>query len=294
MYNYVLGFLGLIGVVFTGFSDAAVNRIVTVGGSVTEWVVALDAGDSLVGVDTTSLYPKRVTKLPKVGYQRQLSTEGIASLTPDILLGSNEMGPAIVLEQLKSLGIDVKILSNKADLPTVKANLSILGRLLDKELQANELFDNYQAKLELLSQQVLKAQQSQPKPKVLIAVGFAGSLLISGKDTSANWLIEQAGGLNVVGFNGYKTISSETLIALNPDVIIVANTGRMTDKELVADLVKVNPSLQLIKAVRENKVMMLDASLLVAGLGPRIPDAVDHLMRVFYRLPTQIASKTNT
>lgn len=294
MYNYLLGFLGLIGVVFTGFSEAAVNRIVTVGGSVTEWVVALEGDSKLVGVDTTSLYPKQVTQLPKVGYQRQLSAEGIASLKPDVLLGSNEMGPAIVLEQLKSLGIEIKILSSKADLLTVRENLLTLGNLLDKESQANELFDSYQAKLDLLTQQVLKAQQSQPKPRVLLAVGFAGSLLVSGKETSANWLIEQAGGINVVSFNGYKTISNETLVALNPDVIIIANTGRLTDKDLVGDLVKANPSLKLIKAVQHNRLVMLDASLLVAGLGPRIPDAVKQLIRVFYKLPAQIASKTNT
>ena len=41
----------------------------------------------VVAVDTTSLYPWRaVAPLPKVGYLRQLSVEGILSTKPDLIL----------------------------------------------------------------------------------------------------------------------------------------------------------------------------------------------------------------
>ena len=59
-----------------------VKRIVTAGGSVTEIVYALNAQESLVAVDTSSLYPAAALKLPKIGYYRQLNTEGILSMAP--------------------------------------------------------------------------------------------------------------------------------------------------------------------------------------------------------------------
>lgn len=290
MYNYWLGLLGLVGVAFTSISEAEVNRIVSVGGSISEWVIALDGENKLVGVDTTSLYPKQLTQLPKVGYQRQLSAEGVASLKPEVLLGTNEMGPPNVLEQIKTLGIKVEVLSNKADLETVRHNLLVIGDLLGKGPQAKILYDNYQAELAKYTSQVAQVQNKQAKPNVLLAIGFSGNLLAAGQETTGDWLINKAGGNNVVTFNSYKVLANEALVALNPDIILLANTGGVTDKELVANLIKTNPSLQLTKAVQQNKVIMLDASLLVAGLGPRIPSEVNRLMNIFYNLPTSVDS----
>lgn len=290
MYNYLLGLLGLVGVAFTSISEAEVNRIVSVGGSISEWVIALDGENKLVGVDTTSLYPKQLTQLPKVGYQRQLSAEGVASLKPEVLLGTNEMGPPNVLEQIKTLGIKVEVLSNKADLETVRHNLLVIGDLLGKGPQSKILYDNYQAELAKYTSQVAQVQNKQAKPNVLLAIGFSGNLLAAGQETTGDWLINKAGGNNVVTFNSYKVLANEALVALNPDIILLANTGGVTDKELVANLIKTNPSLQLTKAVQQNKVIMLDASLLVAGLGPRIPSEVNRLMNIFYNLPTSVDS----
>ncbi len=69
------------------------TRIVTVGGAVTEIVYRLRAGDQLIGMDTSSVYPEAVTALPQVGYQRTLSAEGVLSLNSTLVLLSAEEGP---------------------------------------------------------------------------------------------------------------------------------------------------------------------------------------------------------
>ena len=68
-------------------------RVVGLGGAITEIVYALDAGQSLVGVDTSSIYPAAALKLPKVGYYRTFSVEGVASLKPELVLASDQSGP---------------------------------------------------------------------------------------------------------------------------------------------------------------------------------------------------------
>src|SRR5690349_9704764 len=66
-------------------SAAVAQRIVAVGGAMTEIVFALGEGAKIVAVDTTSLYPPRaIADLPKVGYLRMLSTEGLLSTKPDL------------------------------------------------------------------------------------------------------------------------------------------------------------------------------------------------------------------
>ena len=69
------------------------QRWVSAGGALTEWIVALGGESRLVGVDSTSQHPRSVKSLPGIGYQRQLSAEGILTLRPNVLIGTEEMGP---------------------------------------------------------------------------------------------------------------------------------------------------------------------------------------------------------
>lgn len=64
------------------FSVTAAERIVVAGGSLTELIYAMGAGKRVVGVDETTSYPPETTKLPHIGYWKQLSSEGILSLRP--------------------------------------------------------------------------------------------------------------------------------------------------------------------------------------------------------------------
>ena len=51
-------------------------------------ILALGGEQSLVATDISSVEPKN---LPRVGYHRALSAEGILSLAPTRLIGSDEM-----------------------------------------------------------------------------------------------------------------------------------------------------------------------------------------------------------
>ena len=84
---------GLFGAVNTvSANDLANQRIISAGSAVTELVIALDATDKLVAVDATSRFPES-NALPKIGYHRQLSAEGLIALQPTVIIGSDEMGP---------------------------------------------------------------------------------------------------------------------------------------------------------------------------------------------------------
>ncbi len=63
-----------------GTDAAVIERVISAGGSISEWLVAVGAEQQLVGVDTTSLHPQSLQALPSVGYQRQLAAEGVFDL----------------------------------------------------------------------------------------------------------------------------------------------------------------------------------------------------------------------
>src|SRR5471030_209505 len=87
------------------------QRWVSAGGALSEWVSTLGGESKLVGVDTTTQHPDSLKALPSIGYQRQLSAEGILSLRPQMLIGTEEMGPPPVLSQIRSAGVQVELFS---------------------------------------------------------------------------------------------------------------------------------------------------------------------------------------
>ncbi len=263
-------------------AEDASQRWVSAGGALSEWVVALGAESRLVGVDTTSQHPASLKALPSIGYQRQLSAEGILSLRPQVLVGTEEMGPPPVISQIRSSGVKVELFSAQADLPTLQRNLEHLGQLLGREEQAGQLFQRYRQQLDEQQAWVGQAKARQSAPGVLLVLGHAGGKpLIAGKDTAADWLLQQAGGRNLATHTGYKPFSVESLAGLSPDVLVFSDRS-LTGEAARAALLKENPALAAAKAVKTGRMVELDPTLLVGGLGPRLPESLKHLATTFY------------
>jgi len=258
------------------------QRWVSAGGALSEWVSALGGEAKLVGVDTTSQHPESLKKLPSIGYQRSLSAEGILSLRPDILIGTEEMGPPPVIAQVKSAKVRVELFSAQPDLPTLEKNVTHLGQLLGAQAQAAQLLESYQQQLTAQKARVVELQTKQKTPGVLVLIGHAGGKpLIAGKDTAADWLLQQAGGQNLATHTGYKPFSVESLAGLDPEVLVFADRA-LTGEAAKAALFKENPILQSSRAAKSGRVLELDPTLLVGGLGPRLPVAMKSLSDGFY------------
>lgn len=258
------------------------QRWVSAGGALSEWVSALGGESKLVGVDTTSQHPEALKALPSIGYQRQLSAEGILSLRPQILVGTEEMGPPPILSQIRNAGVQVELFSAQPDLPALQSNLEHLGKLLGAEGRASKLFQAYQQQLDQQKVRVTQAQLSQPSPGVLVLIGHAGGKpLIAGKDTSADWLLQRAGGHNLATHTGYKPFSVESLISLDPEVLVFADRA-LSGEVARAALFKENPILSSTRAAKDGRVIELDPTLLVGGLGPRLPDELKKLSDGFF------------
>ncbi|MBD9603583.1 ABC transporter substrate-binding protein [Pseudomonas sp. PDM10] len=270
---------------FVSYHAAAAEspqRWVSAGGALSEWISALGGESKLVGVDTTSQHPESLKALPSIGYQRQLSAEGILSLRPQILVGTEETGPPPVLSQVRSAGVQVELFSAQPDLPTLQGNLQRLGKLLGADDQASQVFQAYQQQLDQQKIRVTRAQLKGKSPGVLLLLGHAGGKpLIAGKDTAADWLLQQAGGHNLATHTGYKPFSVESLVSLDPEVLVFADRA-LTGDAARAALFKENPILSSTRAAKDGRVMELDPTLLVGGLGPRLPDAMKKLSDAFY------------
>lgn len=272
-----------------GTDAAVIERVISAGGSISEWLVAVGAEQQLVGVDTTSLHPQSLQALPSVGYQRQLAAEGVLTLQPQVLFGSDEMGPPPVLQQLRSAGVQIETLPVDANMVAVSQTVRRIGAVLARPEQAEQALSAFKQGIWQQQQKLALIDGAAPRVLLVFSVGH-GNPLTAGTNTVGDWLIKQAGGENLAVHAGFKALSSESMLALNPQVIIVAdrhNQGLAALESILSHAA----ALQYSDAVKNKRIVALDPTLLVGGLGPRLPEHIAQLMDAFYPQFPSVANK---
>jgi iron complex transport system substrate-binding protein len=263
-------------------------KIVSADGSLTEIVYALHQQDKLVGVDTTSGYPLVATKLPQIGYKRNISAEGVLSLSPQILIATQDSGPDKILKQLEEAGVEVKRYSATPKLSVVKEKILGVAKLLKVENAGNVLWSNVQG--QVASARARLEQVQQPQKIMFVLSAASGSPLVSGTDTMADAIIKLAGGINAAsGFSGYKPMSIESVIGAAPDVILMMQRG---GNHSASTDILTQEGFKLTPAAKNNRLVVMDGMLML-GFGPRIGLAIDQLIDQFYphlKAPSQSLS----
>ncbi|WP_422467193.1 heme/hemin ABC transporter substrate-binding protein [Endozoicomonas sp. ALC013] len=261
------------------------QRIVSAGNGVTEIIYALGAGDQVIAVDQTSTWPLEVNQLPRLGYHKQLSAEGILALGPTLLIGTEDMGPTATLTQLKSAGVAVAALPLEHTADSIEHQIKSLAGILGKEEQGEALWDDIEDSLDEAQAMASAYQQQHEKnvPVLFVLTMGGRSPTIAGTGTAANAIIGLAGGYNPAAeqFKGYKALSNEAMLLLAPEVIIFPGSTSNPDMT-PAKLLDQMPILKQTPAGKNGRVVAIDGNMLLGGLGPRTGDVALSLAKSFY------------
>lgn len=254
-------------------------RIVSVGSANTETVYALGKGAAVVAVDTSSLYPEEATKLPKVGYQRALSAEGILSVKPTLVLLPAEGGPPDVLGQLKSAGLALETFDPPGTEEGTLQRIEGIAKLIGAD--AAPLVGKVKSEIEAAKAEAAKTP-SEPKVLVLYARG-PGTVQAFGQNTPADRLLGLAHAKNAAqGFEGNRPITAEAVVSWAPDWIVLPARG--LESLGGKDGVLQQPGLRETPAGKAGQVVGVD-DLLLLGFGPRLGEAVRTLSRAVHGAP---------
>lgn len=247
---------------FTTIASAN-ERVISAGSAVTEIIFALEKQDSLVAVDVTSELPSGVT-LPKVGYHRRLSAEGLLALGANRLIGSDEMGPETTLNQLKTAGVEVNIVNTKPTPQGLLERIDQIATLTNAQSEAAILKDQVQLQIDALENSSLT---SKPKKVLFLLIHEGRPANVAGAKTTPHAIIELAGGINpAAALESYKPLSTEAMVKMQPDVILVS--GRSYNKMGGADeILKAMPLLAATPAGINKQFIQIDGHALVGGLG---------------------------
>jgi len=275
MKNLFLKISLLISVVLTDDLDQCyisndLSRVVVAGGSITEIIYFLDLDKYLTAVDVTSNFPDKAKNLPSIGYVRNLSTEGILSLNPTLFLGENDMGPPIVLEQLKETALDIRIIPEQHSANGILEKVYCVGEIMGLEIsqikdKTIDLNKNVNRLYELTDKGILKST------RVMFVLNMRGnSPIVAGKGTSGNGFISIIGCKNAFdNVQGWKPISEESVLNVNPDYIILPNKD--IHKSSTIDNILDNPIFMNTEAGK-NKNFIFEDAMAMLGFGPRTLD----------------------
>ena len=256
-------------------------RVVCISKHLTEMMFALGKGHDIVACDLTSTYPDSAKLLPTVGYHRALNPEGIISMKPDLVIHSNDIGPANVIPQIEKVGLKIQTFGAANTYDSAKIVLMELARYFGAEARADSIINKMDAdmqKVELMQKLV------KDTPKVMIIhYGQANNnfFVMSGRRGAADKMIAYAGGKSAIyDAKGARQLSAEAIAAANPDIIIATNFGYDKMGGTI-DGFKTVPGVALTNAAKNGKIYRFEEHDLVY-FGPRTPENILKLMNLLH------------
>jgi len=256
-----------------GAGTAEADRIVAVGGSVTEVVYALGEQDRLIARDTTSIHPEEANALPDVGYMRALSAEGVLSVDPDLILMLEGSGPPETVEVLRKSGVSIVDVPESYSAEGIVQKVRTIGDVLGVPEKAEALAQKLEADLAAARQDASRKSGGVRVMFILSTKG--GRILASGRDTAADGILALAGAENAVAdFAGYKQLSDEAILSAAPDVVLMMD--RAGDHGASAGTLFSHPALAQTPAGKHNRLVKMGGQYLL-GFGPRTAEAIREL-----------------
>ncbi|HEX3703614.1 MAG TPA: helical backbone metal receptor [Vicinamibacterales bacterium] len=261
-------------------------RIVSTSPSITETLFALGLGDRVVGVSQYCRFPPQAATLPKVGTFLKPNAELIAGLRPDLVI-VHQVADGVD-RRLAALRIPYVVVERGA-LTSVFSSIRHIASAAGVPARGDALVADLERKLE-----AVRGRAETPRPRVLFVVGrrpgTLADLVAVGPGSYLDDLIGIAGGVNVTAIAGqpeYPRLSMETVLRLNPDVIVDTVNMGDTDAAFTAHR-RADDGLWsrygTLTAVQTGRVFSATTDALVVP-GPRVVEAAEWIAALLHRRP---------
>lgn len=244
-------------------SVAPPSRIVALNQHAADLVLALGAGPALAGVaylDDTGASQSEYFGVPVIA-PRYPSSEVLYAQKPDLVIGgfASAFGHGVTSRSgLGRNGVASYLLESACNghsldyFEHIRNDLSTLGALLHKQLRAREMSNALDADLNRA-----RSLAGAGKPlSVFYLDSEVNGLDSEGRRGFVTSLLAPAGARNLFAdINQYRvTVSRETLLASDPDVILLAD-AQWSPASRKRQLLAQDPVLSTLRAVRENRMI---------------------------------------
>ncbi|MBS6524752.1 MULTISPECIES: heme ABC transporter substrate-binding protein IsdE [Aedoeadaptatus] len=253
-------------------------RIITTSAACADIMDKLDV--DLVAIAESQLQPppERYKNLPTIGMAMSPDMEKISSMNPDYVFSPASLMPDL-LPKYQAAGIHFGFV-NLSNVPGMYRSIEDLGRLLNREKEAEVLVKDYEDFMK-----DFKSRNKGPAPRVLILMGLPGSYVVATDKSYVGSLVKLAGGENVYPDEDqqFLTVNTEDMLEKDPDIIL-RTAHAMPEKvhEMFQDEFKTNDVWKHFRAVKEDKVFDLNTKLFGMSANFSYKEALGDLEKVFY------------
>ena len=218
------------------------QRIVSLAPSATNQLVALGVDSLLVG--KTSFCSGKNTKI--IGDVINISGESIMALNPDIVLAGGLTGKSLV-EKLRKSNVNVFVMPDPRNYMELSQNFRNIAEIIGVSQKADSILSLVDAEYSRIKNETI-----QFTPNIFIQLSVNPIYTIM-NNTLGNEIITAAGAINAFDLDRGAVVSRESVVAANPDIIIIADMENLSKKEVD----KWN-KFKNISAVRNNAVYVFD------------------------------------
>ena len=240
------------------------RRIVSLVPSATETLLALGAGESLVG-RTDFDAGLGVDSLPSVGGGLDPSLERLVALRPELVIGWETEGKAELRGRLEALGIPVFSVATE-DTADVFRSIASLGRLAGRTPAADSLAASIRGELDAVRASVA----GRPRPTVFYLV-WNDPPMTAGPRTFVVELIGVAGGRTAFPEVEalWPQVAMEEIVRRQPEVVVVP-VGEQGTKKI--EELRAASGWRELRAFRDGRAVTVPTEVLNRP-GPRIGEA---------------------
>ena len=234
-------------------------RIITASVGHDEMTLALVPSERLVavGAATKNFTYSNVAALVQEKAEITRDPEVIIAQSPDVVVTS-PFFPVEAIDALQRVGI-VVIQTELIQSPEARINsILLMGYILGEEDRAFEFADEVQARYERL---ISITSAKSPQPSVLALTQYSDTLWVAGGNSTEGGVILAAGGVNAAeaaGIQGNQTTSLEGVIAMAPEIIIIAQPIEFGAEEFRQSLLD-NEALAEVPAIRNGAVHVVES-----------------------------------
>ena len=232
---------------FSGFSQTA-KRVISLAPSITENIYLLEAQDKLVGC-TSYCTPAVNDGKEQVGSTIDINIEKILLLKPDLVLAMTLTKPQDIAT-MKSLGIKVELIPTPKNFDEICTQFIDISKMIGAENKAGEIIRESKEKIDSLKNTLDKKREKQ---KIFFQLG-ANPIFTVLENTFMNDFILLCNGENIANGLTKGSLTRESVLLKNPDLIIVATMGGFGVEEQ-----NIWKSYAGLKAAKNNKVFLIDS-----------------------------------
>ena len=259
------------------------SRILAVDlyGTLGEIVFSLGLGDNVVGRDTSTGFPE-AEHLPVVTPgAHDLNAEAILALDPTVVLTDASIGPNEVQLQLRDAGIPVIFFDDTRGLEHIPTHIRAVAGALGVPETGESLVERTQDEIVAALDGAAPTVEAPDIAFLYLRGGMVQ--LLGGPGSGADSLIAAIGARDVGTELGlerpFTQITSETMIAAQPDVVLMMTAG--LDSVGGPGGLEHVPGLAQTEAVAAGRVVDMDDSVLLS-FGPRTGRVIAALAHAVY------------